>query len=236
MIYFFHHYELPVILQQAQIQDILMRNQEGGGPPLRFTQRAATAALTNNNNAALRDNNLTANNNNSGGATPAGAAGNAGAPANGSAGGGPRREVTRAGGFNFAGFRFRFGIVLTTHQQRPQGAAQQPQPPGQPTQPPSAQQLSDQQIQETSNSVASTTGKYFFSFLSINFIVPYSLEIRLCLFKSQGILGRAFYQPCLFSQQCSSSFGSCLFSKHAYFWASAPALFCERMVFIKRRN
>merc|ERR1712029_1010851 len=30
-----------------------------------------------------------------------------------------RREVTRAGGFNFAGFRFRFGVVLTTHQ-RPQ--------------------------------------------------------------------------------------------------------------------
>ena len=42
MIYFFHHYELPVILQQAQIQDILMRNQEGGGPPLRFTQQRAT--------------------------------------------------------------------------------------------------------------------------------------------------------------------------------------------------
>ena len=42
MIYFFHHYELPVILQQAQIQDILMRNQEGG-PPLRFTQQRAVA-------------------------------------------------------------------------------------------------------------------------------------------------------------------------------------------------
>jgi hypothetical protein len=27
MLYFFHHYELPVILQQAQLQDILMRNQ-----------------------------------------------------------------------------------------------------------------------------------------------------------------------------------------------------------------
>ena len=33
MIYFFHHYELPVILQQAQIQEILMRNQPEGGPP-----------------------------------------------------------------------------------------------------------------------------------------------------------------------------------------------------------
>ena len=38
MIYFFHHYELPVILQQAQIQDILMRNQQDGSPPLRLTQ------------------------------------------------------------------------------------------------------------------------------------------------------------------------------------------------------
>ena len=33
MIYFFHHHELPVILQQAQIQDLLMRNQQDGGPP-----------------------------------------------------------------------------------------------------------------------------------------------------------------------------------------------------------
>ena len=37
MIYFFHHYELPLILQQAQIRDILARQaqqgvaQEGGG-------------------------------------------------------------------------------------------------------------------------------------------------------------------------------------------------------------
>merc|ERR1712029_1214863 len=42
-----------------------------------------------------------------------------------------RREVTRAGGFNFAGFRFRFGVVLTTHQ-RPQDQ----QPPQQPQQQP----------------------------------------------------------------------------------------------------
>ena len=33
MIYFFHHYELPAIIQQAQIQDLLMRNQQDGGPP-----------------------------------------------------------------------------------------------------------------------------------------------------------------------------------------------------------
>ena len=53
-----------------------------------FFQRTA-AALINNNNTAE------ANNNNSNG--------------------GPR-EVARAAGFNFAGFRFRFGVVLTTHQ------------------------------------------------------------------------------------------------------------------------
>ena len=34
MIYFFHHYELPLILQQAQIRDILARqaNMQEGGP------------------------------------------------------------------------------------------------------------------------------------------------------------------------------------------------------------
>ena len=31
MIYFFHHYELPLILQQAQIRDILARQAQGGG-------------------------------------------------------------------------------------------------------------------------------------------------------------------------------------------------------------
>jgi len=104
MIYFFHHYELPVILQQAQIQDILMRNQEGGGPPLRFTARQA---VNNNNNS---ENNLTnAHNNNTNGIL--------------------RREVTRAGGFNFAGFRFRFGVVLTTHQRPQDQQPPQPQPP-----------------------------------------------------------------------------------------------------------
>ena len=33
MLYFFHHYELPVILQQAQIQDILMRNRVSNFSP-----------------------------------------------------------------------------------------------------------------------------------------------------------------------------------------------------------
>ena len=31
MIYFFHHYELPLILQQAQIRDILARQATGTG-------------------------------------------------------------------------------------------------------------------------------------------------------------------------------------------------------------
>lgn len=109
MIYFFHHYELPVILQQAQIQDILMRNQEGGGPPLRFTHRTSN----NNNLASLQDNNLTNNNNQQ------------------------PREVARAGGFNFAGFRFRYGVVFTTqqataHHQRHVQQHQQQQPPQEP--------------------------------------------------------------------------------------------------------
>ena len=48
MIYFFHHYELPVILQQAQIQDILMRNQQDGGPPLRLTQVCFSENINHN--------------------------------------------------------------------------------------------------------------------------------------------------------------------------------------------
>ena len=97
MIYFFHHYELPVILQQAQIQDILMRNQQDGGPPLRLTQRS----FINNNSEN--------NNNNNGGGQQQQPQNNGGQPQ-------PPREVARAAGFNFAGFRFRFGVVLTTHQ------------------------------------------------------------------------------------------------------------------------
>lgn len=31
MIYFFHHYELPVIIRQAQLQQIIIRNRTGGG-------------------------------------------------------------------------------------------------------------------------------------------------------------------------------------------------------------
>ena len=121
MIYFFHHYELPVILQQAQIQDILMRNQEGGGPPLRFTPRPSTTSGQPQN----QNNN---HENNSNGVIH-------------------RREVTRAGGFNFAGFRFRFGVVLTTHQ-RPQD---QPRQPSQPPRPPQEQQ---QQVETPNNNIS----------------------------------------------------------------------------------
>ena len=32
MIYFFHHYELPVILQQARIQQIIIENQQHPDP------------------------------------------------------------------------------------------------------------------------------------------------------------------------------------------------------------
>uniref|UniRef100_A0A672ZXF5 Transmembrane protein 259 n=1 Tax=Sphaeramia orbicularis TaxID=375764 RepID=A0A672ZXF5_9TELE len=33
MIYFFHHYELPAILQQIRIQEMLLQNQQAGGAP-----------------------------------------------------------------------------------------------------------------------------------------------------------------------------------------------------------
>ncbi len=125
MIYFFHHYELPVILQQAQIQDILMRNQPpgpdgagGGAPPLgaaaataafriTATQRlssaqalAAAAAANNNNN-----NNAVNNNNNNAAQVPR-----------------PRMR-----GFNIGGIRFRFGIVFHNHQQQQQQQVPQQQ-------------------------------------------------------------------------------------------------------------
>ena len=131
MIYFFHHYELPVILQQAQIQDILMRNQEGGAPPLRFTARQA---VNNNNNS---ENNLTnAHNNNTNGIL--------------------RREVTRAGGFNFAGFRFRFGVVLTTHQRPQDQQPPQPQPPNNNTEASEAENSSTEASAIDSNNTIAT--------------------------------------------------------------------------------
>ena len=114
MIYFFHHYELPVILQQAHTQDLLMRNQEGGGPPLivayeqggtgvvainRRINRGRDAAVNNNNN------NNAVNNNNGGNVNV-------------------NRRMT---GFNFGPFRFRLGVVMTTHQHNA-GAENQQQP------------------------------------------------------------------------------------------------------------
>jgi hypothetical protein len=49
MLYFFHHYELPVILQQAQIRDILLRNNDQG----QFNNTA-----NNNNNINVNNNNI----------------------------------------------------------------------------------------------------------------------------------------------------------------------------------
>jgi len=91
MIYFFHHYELPLILQQAQIRDILARQavQAGG-------QGAAEGAAP-------------------GAGGVQGAAGGAGAGAE------VRRVARpRMRGFTLGGFRFRFGIVFHSVQAVPQ--------------------------------------------------------------------------------------------------------------------
>jgi len=82
MIYFFHHYELPVILQQAQIRDILIRNN--GQVPINQIN------INNNNN-----NNVINNNNNNNNANAA-----------------RRILRPRMRGFTLGGFRFRFGIVF----------------------------------------------------------------------------------------------------------------------------
>ena len=91
MIYFFHHYELPLILQQAQIRDILARQavQAGG-------QGAAEGAAPGTGGVQ-------------------GAAGGAGAGAE------VRRVARpRMRGFTLGGFRFRFGIVFHSVQAVPQ--------------------------------------------------------------------------------------------------------------------
>ncbi|KAM3619676.1 uncharacterized protein V6R79_011710 [Siganus canaliculatus] len=81
MIYFFHHYELPAILQQIRIQEMLLQNQQGGQA----------------NQTALQDN---LNNNHSAGAGAAGTAGAAAAtapgpgPANASQPGPPTEPAT----------------------------------------------------------------------------------------------------------------------------------------------
>ncbi|XP_077441113.1 membralin isoform X2 [Vanacampus margaritifer] len=48
MIYFFHHYELPAILQQIRIQEMLLHNQQAG----QANQTALQDTLNNNNNGA----------------------------------------------------------------------------------------------------------------------------------------------------------------------------------------
>ncbi|KAM8875748.1 membralin isoform 2-T2 [Spinachia spinachia] len=48
MIYFFHHYELPAILQQIRIQEMLLQNQQAG----QANQTALQDNLNNNNSAA----------------------------------------------------------------------------------------------------------------------------------------------------------------------------------------
>ena len=108
MIYFFHHYELPVILQQAHTQDLLMRNQEGGGPPLIVAYEQGGRRINRNRDGATNNNNNALNNNNAGSIIQ-------------------NRRMT---GFNFGPFRFRLGVVLTTHQRNEDGA--NPQTPGSP--------------------------------------------------------------------------------------------------------
>lgn len=44
MLYFFHHYELPVILQQAQLQQLLLRNHHGMGGIVGLAGIAALAS------------------------------------------------------------------------------------------------------------------------------------------------------------------------------------------------
>ena len=98
MIYFFHHYELPVILQQAQIREILIRNN--GQVPININ-------LSNNVNNNVNNNN---NNNNN--------------VVNNNINAGRRLFRPRMRGFTLGGFRFRFGIVFHALQHPVNAAAQ----------------------------------------------------------------------------------------------------------------
>ena len=113
MIYFFHHYELPVILQQAHTQDLLMRNQEGGGPPLIVAYEQGGHGTIGINRRINRNRDAATNNNNNNNAVNNNNAGNVNV----------NRRMT---GFNFGPFRFRLGVVLTTHQRNEGGGNQQP--------------------------------------------------------------------------------------------------------------
>lgn len=77
MIYFFHHYELPVIIQQARVQQMVIlrtrqrhNQQAGNGANNQQNQRPndvqqnAASNNNNNNNINLNNNNNNANNNN----------------------------------------------------------------------------------------------------------------------------------------------------------------------------
>jgi len=97
MIYFFHHYELPALVQQAQIQNILMQNQPDGGPPPAAVVAAAAAAANAPSLRAVGDYRRVVQ------------AGLANRP--------------RMRGFNIGGIRFRFGIVFHNVQQQQQQTA-----------------------------------------------------------------------------------------------------------------
>ena len=115
MLYFFHHYELPVILQQAQIR--LLRYYLAQSicklPPSRDILDRQQAGAE-------------------GGGVGGGGGGRGGAGGQGGQGEGRRVARPRMRGFTLGGFRFRFGIVFhTVHQQAapaPQ-VAQAAQPP-----------------------------------------------------------------------------------------------------------
>jgi len=106
MIYFFHHYELPVILQQAQIRDILIRNN--GQLPINLNLGNNN---NNNNNNVTNNNNTNVLNNNTNG------------------GQGRRLMRPRMRGFTLGGFRFRFGIVFHALQHPAQGGTAAATPP-----------------------------------------------------------------------------------------------------------
>ena len=71
MIYFYHHYELPVIQQQAEIRDLLFRNNQPNAGSLRQAGTAGSLrqavlhrnlttamAANNNNNVNVANNNI----------------------------------------------------------------------------------------------------------------------------------------------------------------------------------
>ena len=122
MLYFFHHYELPLILQQVKFAI------------------ATHVLLSLNLQAQIRD--ILAQQQARGGAGEGG--GSAAGPGTGAPpqdGAGHRRLARpRMRGFTLGGFRFRFGIVFhTVHQVAAPPPAPPPAPPAEPPAPPPAQ-------------------------------------------------------------------------------------------------